>query len=169
MKKLLAGFFLVILLLSFVSCKKTPKNAVVGSEAPDIVLGTSGGGTWRLSNERGSVVVINFWATWCPSCREEMPSLQRLYEMKKSDASFKIVTVLFKDTPENAEAYMKENGFTLPVMIDPLKKAALVYGLTGVPETYIVDKKGILREKIIGPVEFDSPEAIKFFDTLLKE
>ena len=98
-----------------------------------------------------------------------MPSLQRLYDAKKTISNFKLVTVIYKDTAENAAAYLKSNNFSVPFMLDPDGSAASAFGLTGVPETYIIDKKGVLREKVIGPAEFDSPDALGYFEGLLKE
>jgi thiol-disulfide isomerase/thioredoxin len=138
-------------------------------EAPDISLRDIGGNSWRLSARRGSVVLINFWATWCDTCKEEMPGLQRLYDAKKSDPKFELVTILFDDDPTAGIKYLKENGYTLPLYIDTDGSAAVAYGLTGVPETYVVGKKGILRKKIIGPADFDDPGAVAFLTRLLAE
>lgn len=172
---LVAAFIGVALFISGERKPKAPESVAEGpaaaisldKEVPDIVFRTPEGGSLRLSEERGSVVVLNFWATWCPSCVAEMPSLQGLYN-KKKDSGLKVITVLFKDTPEAAETFMKKNKYTLPVVIDPEGRAAKAFGLTGVPETFIIDKLGILREKIIGPAEFDTPDALAFFDRLLK-
>lgn len=146
-----------------------PMPVVVGLEAPDISLLDIESNTWRLSAKRGNVVLINFWATWCDTCKEEMPALQRLYDSKKSDPNFKLVTILYNDEPMTAIRYMKENGLSLPLFIDIDGSAAVAYGLTGVPETYVVGKKGILRKKIIGPADFDNPAAVAFFTRLLAE
>ncbi len=142
------------------------KRASVGVSAPDFELKDIGGNAWRLSSASGTPALVNFWATWCVSCRQEMPSLQRLFEKTKT---MRIVTVLYRDDPRNAADFMKQNGYTMPVLIDMDGSVSNAYGLTGVPETFLIDKKGILREKLIGPVEFDSPEAIDFFNTLASE
>ncbi len=145
------------------------KPVIVGYEAPDIRVRDIDGNTWRLSANRGNVVLINFWATWCDTCKEEMPSLQRLYDAKKGDPNFMLVTVLFDDEPMKGIKYLKENGYSLPLYIDIDGSAAMAYGLRGVPETYVVGKKGILRTKIIGPADFDHPDALAFFTRLLAE
>jgi thiol-disulfide isomerase/thioredoxin len=108
-------------------------------------------------------VLINFWAEWCDTCKEEMPSLQRLYDTLKDDPNFRLVTILYKDDPMIASAYLKENNFTLPLYVDPNLNAAALFGITGVPETYVVGKDGILLKKFIGPLDFDNPDAVAFF------
>ena len=80
-----------------------------------------------------------------------------------------MLTILFNDDPQNGINYLKQNGFNLPVMFDKDGQAARTYGLTGVPETYIVDKKGILRAKVIGPYQWDSTEALESISGFLKE
>jgi len=142
------------------------KRASVGVSAPDFELKDMAGNAWRLSSLEGTPVLVNFWATWCASCRQEMPSLQRLFERTKT---MRIVTVIYRDDPGNAAEFMRLNNYTMPVLIDMDGSVSSAYGLTGVPETFIVDKKGVLREKLIGPVEFDSPEALDFFDALQRE
>ncbi|NIT04247.1 redoxin domain-containing protein, partial [Candidatus Saccharibacteria bacterium] len=75
--------------------------------------------------------------TWCDTCKEEMPSLQRLYDAKKGDPNFMLVTVLFDDEPMKGIKYLKENGYSLPLYIDIDGSAAMAYSLRGVPETYV--------------------------------
>jgi peroxiredoxin len=147
--------------------KRVELNA--GDVAPAFILTDLDGNQWSLSGLKGSVVVINFWATWCPPCKEELPSLQRLFLETVEDKNLTILTILHRDDPHTAEEYMKANGFGFPVLIDPELKTASEYGLTGVPETFIVDKKGILRKKIIGPTRFDMPEALAFLNNLAEE
>ncbi|MCI0469616.1 MAG: TlpA family protein disulfide reductase [Nitrospirae bacterium] len=131
------------------------KRAAVGIEAPDFEINDIEGKAWRLSELRGKVVMLNFWATWCDTCKEENPTIQNLLNLEKSNNNLVIITVLFKDTMSNAAAYMKKNNFTYPVLIDD-KDIAKTYGVTGVPETFIIDKKGIIRDKVIGPNTWDS-------------
>lgn len=143
--------------------------AVEGYAAPGFELKDVSGNTWNLSDMRGSVVLINFWASWCKSCKEEMPSLQRLYEKTKNDPGFHLVTILYKDDPMKAYAYMVKNNYGFPLLVDPAGSASVAYGLTGVPETFLVGKKGILRKKVIGPVDFDSPGVNAYLKRLVEE
>lgn len=162
-------FLLLLGLLA--GCKKkeeAPAVRTVGKLAPDFVLKDTKGVTWRLSDLRGKVVFVNFWATWCPPCRAEMPFMEKLKQSLPADR-FQMLTILSNDTQELGEKFVKFIGFTAPVLLDPEHKAYKAYGLTGVPETYIIDKKGILRQAIIGPWRWDSPEARQLLEPYLNE
>ncbi len=170
------GIILALILLSaalviiFVpKSRERPQMAVVDFNAPEITINDSTGRTYNISELKGSVVFINFWATWCEPCREEMPSIQKLYNHFKNEKGFRMLTVLFRDDYQKALAYMKENNYEFPVLMDSNGKTATSYGITGVPETYIVNKKGILKEKVIGPADWSSPQAISLVSNLLKE
>jgi cytochrome c biogenesis protein CcmG/thiol:disulfide interchange protein DsbE len=80
-----------------------------------------------------------------------------------------MVTILYKDSIPDASSYMKQNGYTFPVFLNSDESAAKIFGITGVPETFIIDKRGILRDKVLGPAEWDSPQAIESFQSLMKE
>lgn len=169
---MLIVIFVVAIALILISVKReeTPRTkAVVGLNAPEFSLSDPSGKTYTLSELKGSVVFINFWATWCPPCIEEMPSIQNLYNGFKDYKGFRMVTILYKDDYNKAMAYLKQNNYTLPVLIDRDGKSAKAYGVTGVPETYIVDKSGVLREKVIGPADWNSTQADSFISNLLKQ
>lgn len=159
--KLSSLVVLVLCLSLFISgCGEVPDKAVVGLTAPDFSLVDKSGKTWTLSGLKGKVVFVNFWATWCPPCREEMPSMQRLYSKMPKD-KFEMLAILENDKPERADAFAAELGITLPILYDEAKTVWPKYGLTGLPETFIVDKDGFLREKFIGPAQWDSPQFIQ--------
>jgi len=147
----------------------SPRITTVGSVAPDIELIDINKNTLKLSELKGSVVFINFWATWCESCIDELPSIERLFIHLSGNPKFKLITILYKDDGYSISSYMKENGYTFPVYLNPDGSAAKYFGITGVPETFIIDKKGILRKKIIGPADWDSPLAIEALQNLLNE
>ncbi len=149
--------------------KKSTRQVAVGLDAPDLTVTDASGRALSLSELKGSVVFINFWATWCAPCKEEVPSIQALYSRFKDDKEFRMVTVLYRDTYDNAMTYLKENNYELPVWLDRREKGAKAYGVTGVPETYIISKKGILREKVIGPADWNSTQAISLISNLLRE
>ena len=150
------------ILLSFVlfsplsGCGPAPEMAAVGKPAPGFTLVDRQGKTWILSELKGQVVFVNFWATWCPPCREEMPSMERLYR-KMPKGKFKMLAILNKDDPGLADSFARQFGLTMPILNDQANAVGSQYGLTGVPETYIIDKEGIMREKFLGPAQWDAP------------
>jgi peroxiredoxin len=179
MKKIIIILMLIIagLALFFFMPKELQRvhraMAAVGLKAPDFELpelDTSGKGSsmiWRLSGLKGKVVFINFWATWCDECKKEKPAIQRLYE-KMQGRPFQMLTIIYKDDPKKAVNYMKINGYTMPVLFDAGNEISRSYWVRGVPETFIIDKEGIVREKIIGRRAWDSPEAIGLIEKWLQ-
>lgn len=160
MKKILLLIAVCCFLFLISACAPPPPKAVVGQPAPDFTLLDTKGQTWTLSDLKGKVVFINFWATWCPPCIEEMPAMQKVHAFMPRDR-FIMLTILNNDQPALADSFLARIGATFPVLIDPQNQTASQYGLTGVPETYIIDKQGVLREKFIGGVRWDAPEAMQ--------
>ena len=158
------GICLAVLIsctLLLTGCSQEPgSRAEVGKPAPTFTLNDTEGRTWSLEELKGQVVFVNFWATWCPSCLKEMPGMQKLYTTLPPD-KFKMLAILYNDTPAMAVNFVKRAGFTFPILVDTKGFAPLAYGLTGVPETYIVDKQGILREKFIGEVDWTSKKNVQ--------
>jgi DsbE subfamily thiol:disulfide oxidoreductase len=146
-----------VVLLSRTEEKPQTATAVKGLDAPSFELRDTTGKVWNLADLKGKVVLVNFWATWCDTCKEEKPSLVNLVNSEKENDKFVFVSVLFRDDPAKVPAYLKQYGYSFPVLIDE-GNVAKAYGLTGVPETFLIDKKGVLREKVIGPIQWDTPE-----------
>ncbi len=142
------------------------KVASVGKPAPAFEYPDSNGKIWKLSDLKGKVVFLNFWATWCTTCKAELPSKEALYK-KMQEKPFQMLGMLFRDDPANLTPYFKKNSVSFPTLISPKNEAAKVYGITGVPETFIIDKEGIVREKIVGPKAWDSPEAMALIEKWL--
>lgn len=140
--------------------------AAVGSPAPDFELKDTSGNLWRLSNLRGKVVFINFWASWCPSCKLETPTKEGLLK-KMQGRPFQMLGILHRDDADDARAYIQKYGVTSPTLVSPDNEAARLYGITGVPESFIIDKNGIVREKVVGPREWDTPESIALIEKWL--
>lgn len=173
--------FIACLFLSLTACSKADKSpktagtaekgavAVEKSAAPDIsVVSMANGSTLKLSDLKGKVVLLNFWATWCPPCREEIPSLMKLNSLM-TGKPFQMVAVSIDEGGKPAvESFFKESGFLLPTYIDESGAAVKSYGITGVPESFIIDKQGVLIKKIIGGFAWDSPEAVSFLESLMK-
>jgi cytochrome c biogenesis protein CcmG, thiol:disulfide interchange protein DsbE len=171
-KALILLFIIVIAIAAAVFSMKpvqSPKTAQVGSATHDFELIDSSRNRISLSSMKGSVVFINFWATWCASCIEEMPAIERMYRNLSENSSFKVVSILYKDDLNQALNFMKENGFTFPVYLNTDESAAKILGITGIPETFIIDKRGMLRNKVIGPAEWDSPRVREMIQALINE
>jgi peroxiredoxin len=118
-----------------------------------------------LSQFRGQVVVLNFWATWCPPCVEEMPSLVEMQRRMKA----KGVTVVAVSTDVDESAYrqfLKTHGVNLVTVRDPDQKSNALYGTFKFPETYVIDRNGVIRRKFIGAVDWTEPEITDFLGKL---
>ena len=166
---------LIIVGIAFVAAVLTmkpaqrPEPSHIGTVTDDFELIDPSGSKSSLSDMKGSVVFINFWSTWCTSCVEELPSIEQMYRNFSENSSFRVVTILYKDDLGRALNFMKQNGFTFPLYLNPDESAARIFGITGIPETFIIDKNGVLRHKVIGPAEWHSPRALEFFQGLIRE
>lgn len=130
--------------------------ALVGKRAPDFTLAQMDGGTVTLAVARGAPVVLNFWSTWCGTCAAEHALIQR------AQASFtaqgvRWYSILYGDTVDHAKAFMARYGPAAPVLLDPNLRMAIDYGVAGVPETFFIDRDGIVRYKHAGPL---TPEVL---------
>jgi DsbE subfamily thiol:disulfide oxidoreductase len=136
--------------------------------APDFTLLDPGGKRVSLQDFRGKVVFLNFWATWCESCREEMPSMERLYREYKGKG-LEIVAVNVKDKQPDALAFVKELKLNYPILMDPEGEVGLLYGAFGLPVTYLIDRKGVVLARLWGPADWYSPAARKFIAALVEQ
>ena len=127
--------------------------------APDFELKNLQDQAVSLSDYRGQVVLINFWATWCGYCRTEFPDIQRAYE-RNQDKGFVVLAVNVQDRRQSVEAYVQELGLTFPVLLDPLGRASGLYRARGLPTSYFVDQQGVIVRKQVGPVDEAMIEAI---------
>jgi peroxiredoxin len=125
---------------------------LVGHEAPDFTLKDPSGKTVQLKQLRGRPVLVNFWATWCVPCREEMPELEQLYRQYHDSAGFVVLGISLdaeaaaKDVPEYLKAGdPKVGSYTFPVALDTKMEVARLYHLAGVPSSYFVDPAGVVR------------------------
>ena len=139
-----------------------------GEPAPDFSLPELSGGQIELSGRRGRVLFVNFWATWCPPCRDEAPSLERLYQRLRGEG-FEVLAISV-DAPGMSEqigAFRAELGLSFPILLDPGKRTHDAFGVTGVPETYLIDHEGRLAERFIGPRDWDDPRYARTVRRLL--
>lgn len=139
-----------------VSTADKGKPAMEGKVAPAFTLPALGGGEISLAANKGKFVFLNIWATWCGPCREEMPSMQRLYE-KMAGGKFEMIALTIDEDITKVEEFVKEFNLTFPIALDPKQTIALQYKITGVPETYLISPDGVVMHHIIGPGEWDSP------------
>ena len=138
-----------------------------GAEAPRFRLPSLAGGEVDLASHRGKVVLLNFWATWCPPCVAEMPSLERLHRALGPEG-LAVVTVSTDEDEEVLREFVAELKLTLPLLLDPGGRVAEgAYRTTGYPETFVLDRSGVLLRHHVGPAEWDTPEALAHFRGLL--
>jgi peroxiredoxin len=126
--------------------------------ADDFTVASPGGGSFRLAGQRGKVVMLNFWATWCPPCLEEMPAMERLYRRHK-DAGFTLVAVSVDADPAKVTPFVREHGLTMPIGLDPRMELASTYGVRALPSSFLIAPDGQLAALAIGPRHWDSEAA----------
>lgn len=134
------------------SQETSPPVVAVGTPAPDFELKDIEGRTVRLSDYRGKVVFLNFWATWCPPCREEMPEIQRLVDKNIPDLVVLGINTNDPAQPSEVKAFMERNGFTWRVLYDAGGRVARIYKVVYLPTSYFIGPDGIVRAKYIGPM-----------------
>ena len=150
--------------LTLAGCYSGTRPPRIGTEAPNFTVQDSDR-KLTLADYRGKVVVLNFWATWCPPCVEEMPSLVELQQRLKDKGV--IVLAVSLDADEAAyHKFLKDHGVNLITVRDPDLKSSNLYGTFKYPETYIIDRNGILRRKFIGAVNWNDPEVMSFLEKL---
>ena len=167
---------MVLLTLGSVGCSKEKekggapaKVAAEGELAPDFTARELSGSEVRLSSLRGKVVLVNFWATWCPPCREEIPSMVAL-NRQMAGKPFRMLALSIDDGGKGAvEEFCKKSGQGLPALLDTDQQVGKLYGITGVPETFVIDKKGVILKKVVGGLDWSAPEVVTYLDGLLRQ
>jgi peroxiredoxin len=159
---------LAFLLLALPACSRKQQPALQGNPAPDFSLKDLAGTTIKLSDLRGKVVVLNFWATWCPPCREEIPSMMRL-NGAMAGKDFRMLAVSIDEGGKDAvTGFFQKSGMSLPALLDTDQAVGKRYGLTGVPETFVIDKKGVILKKVVGAMDWSNPTVIEYLDNAMK-
>ncbi len=139
-----------------------------GIPAPDFTFPGLDGKNTSLSDYKGKVVLVNIWATWCPPCVYEMPSMQKLYN-EFNGKNFEILAVSIDAAGVDAVApFMKKHKLSFPALMDPKGTIKSMYRVTGIPESFIIDKQGVLVGKIIGPRDWATQEVFGFFQDLIQ-
>ncbi len=140
-----------------------------GDKVPDIKLIRSDGKIVSLRSFKGKVVLINFWATWCPPCVHEMPYLNALYQKLHSKGLEIVAVANPRDSIDRVKAFFRYNNIQFDYYLDADFSAARAFGVRALPTTFVVDRKGVIRNKFIGARPWTSEEFIDYFRSLLKE
>ena len=136
--------------------------------APDFTLKDIKGKQVTLKNLKGRVVFLNFWTTWCPPCRVEMPSMERLYQELK-DKGLVMLAVDMQESEKLVKKFFKEFNLSFTALLDLDGDISFLYGIRGIPITYIIDREGKIIGKAVGPRDWSSQESVQLFQTLLKK
>ena len=163
MKRFFSATVLICLFL-LAACNSGSHPPRIGSAAPDFTI-PDGARSISLSQFRGKPVVLNFWATWCPPCVEEMPSLVEMQRRMKA----KGITVVAVSVDVDQSAYnqfVKEHNVNLLTVRDAGQKSNALYGTFKFPETYIIDRNGVMRRKFLGAVDWTAPDITEFLSKL---
>lgn len=177
MKRLKKLSLLVIIAFSFFglsACNNSEQPAqplsqggLIGQPAPDFSLTDIHGNQVSLSQYKGQVVVLNFWATWCPPCREEMPSMEKLHR-DYQDKGLVMLAVNVDKNPQQAVAdFLRERPYSFTILLDSQNVAQNTYGVFRFPESFIIDRNGIVVEKIIGARDWLTGPTFKLIDFLI--
>jgi len=121
-----------------------------------------------LKDFQGKVVFLNFWATWCPPCRVEMPAMEKLWQKFKQE-DFVILAVDLRERKEKINSFVKTNGYTFPVLLDSMGAVANTYGIRAIPTTYLLDPEGRIVGKALGARDWASQNAFKLIEHLLSK
>jgi len=150
--------------LILASCYNNSKPTHIGTAAPDFVVQDSDRKV-ALHDFRGQIVVLNFWASWCEPCIEETPSLIAMSQ-KVKDKGITVLAVSIDVDEAAYKRFLQQHGVTFTTVRDPEQKSSGLYGTTGWPETFIVDREGVLRRKFVGPVDWNDPQIVQYLTSL---
>ncbi len=168
--------FLVVIALtvlvfaaSFFIRAKPSANRIItnGDRAPEFRLPALNGQYVNLSDFRGKVVMVHFWATWCPPCVEELPTLSKLYQDFRGKDFEMLAVSVDEGGVEAVTSFMQRNGLNVPVLLDTTHAIAAQYGTFKFPETYILDREGIVRYKVIGPRDWRDSAALELLRNMI--
>ena len=164
---LLSGFFLVACSEQQGSQTQLFAGAEKGQQAPGFTLKDMQGQNVSLVDLKGKVVVLNFWATWCPPCREEMPSMEMLYRKYKDQGLVILAVNVEKNGPQVVQSFLQRNPYSFPILLDETAEIQDLYRVFRFPETFIIDRQGIVVEKVTGAIDWTSGPAFKLISSLL--
>jgi cytochrome c biogenesis protein CcmG, thiol:disulfide interchange protein DsbE len=163
-RRIVSSIGLGLLLTLLAACYSGSRPPRIGTSAPDFTVKDADRQV-TLSQLRGQIVVLNFWATWCPPCVEETPSLLEMQRRMKDKGV--VVLAISLDADDAAyHRFLKEHNVDLLTVRDNDQKSNNLYGTFRFPETYVIDRNGVLRRKFIGPVDWNSPDITQFLSRL---
>lgn len=124
----------------------------IGFTAPDFTLKTLDGKTIKLSDYRGKPVYLNFWTSWCPACKEEMPEIEKFYERNKDRVEILTINITYSDKIPDVKELLAKNNAQFPVLLDENSNHSVtdLYGVYGIPASFFIDKNGVIREHHVG-------------------
>jgi peroxiredoxin len=170
---LLIAALLLMGLLSLSGCSgespSTPPAGpvAVGQPAPDFTLSDLNGQSYTLSQLRGKVVIVNFWATWCPPCRAEMPSMERLHRELSGQGLVMLAVNIERDGRKTVPKFLGASPHSFPVLLDDQETVQRRYGVNKFPESFIIRKDGVIDDKVIGAIDWAEPRTVAYFRDLL--
>jgi len=141
-------------------------NVEVGDEAPAFDVTADDGSGVRLEDYRGKYVLVNFWATWCPPCVQEMPSLNALHDNLK-DEGLVVLGISVDEDKQEYDRFLNARPVSFPTARDPERTVSSIYGTFKYPESYLIDPKGVVIRKYIGPENWTRPEIVNYLESLL--
>ncbi len=162
---ILAGLVLVAIFQQFykieepqaIEASKATTGIDAGMVAPDFKLKNLAGDEVSLKDYRGKKVMLNFWATWCPPCKEEMPAMERFYNEKSKDVEILAVNL---DPQNNVKSFVKGNNLTFPILLDQEGSTQQTYSIISIPTTFIIDEQGLILKKHIGSMTYDQMQEL---------
>lgn len=168
-KAITIGILSLLAIAAFYITACRSNNVGERVRAPDFTLPDLDGNEVSLSDFKGKVIFLHFWATWCPPCRNEMPSVEVLYQ-KLKDKDFELLAVsLDRQGSSAVEPFIRDYGLTFPILLDLDGKVARTYKVRGIPSTFIVDKEGLIAERVVGARDWTASDSIKKFLSLIEK
>jgi len=165
--------FSVVLLLAGCSEQggeksQTESGVDKGQAASDFTLTNMQGQQVTLSSLQGQVVVLNFWATWCPPCIEEMPSMEMLYRKYKDQGLVILAVNTEEDGKELVENFLKKTPYSFPILLDPEADVQNQFNIFRLPETVVIDRNGIVADRVVGAIDWTGERAVQLIESLLE-
>jgi len=140
----------------------------VGATAPDFQLEDTKGNKVSLASLRGKVVLVNFWATWCPPCRAEMPSMEKLYEAMAGEDFIMLAINVEENGRSAVPEFLNRSPHSFPILYDDQGVVQKLYGVYKFPESFVIRKDGVIDDKVVGAIDWAHPETIAYFKELTK-